>query len=77
MWRKYMNRDKFTKAKGGYEMTAFAQIISLIFFVSILFFLISIVNFMKAKTRNDEILIRTLERVLERLPERKKEEFKF
>jgi uncharacterized protein YktB (UPF0637 family) len=68
-----MNRDKFTRVKGGYKMTAFAQIISLLFFVSILFFLISIVNFMKAKTRNDEILIRTLEKVLERLPERKKE----
>lgn len=52
-------------------MTALAQLFSLIFFIFIVFFLISILDFMKKKTRNDEILIQMMERVIERLPERK------
>jgi len=55
-------------------MTAFAQIASLISFFFMVFFLISIVDFMKKKTRNDKKLLQTLEKVLERLPERKEEE---
>lgn len=51
--------------------TAFAQIVSLIIFVFIVFFIINIVDFMKKKTRNDEKMILTLEKILEKLPETK------
>lgn len=52
-------------------MEAFAQIVSIISFVFMVFFLINVVDFMKKKTRNDEKLIQILERVLKRLPEEK------
>jgi len=51
--------------------TAIAQIASIVFFVLIVFFLINVVDFMKRKPRNDEKMIQTLEKILERLPETK------
>ena len=51
--------------------TAIAQIASIVFFVLIVFFLINVVDFMKRKSRNDEKMIQTLEKILERLPETK------
>ncbi len=56
-------------------MTAFAQIITIIPVILILFFLISIIDFMKKKTKNDELLINKLDQLLERLTDKKSNEY--
>lgn len=52
-------------------MPVIGQILSIIMVVFIVFFLISIVDFMKRKSKNDEKMIQILTEILERLPETK------
>lgn len=49
----------------------FGQILSISFFVFIVFFLINIVDFMKKKSKNDEKIVQLLGEISERLPETK------
>ncbi|ACL19042.1 hypothetical protein Dhaf_0982 [Desulfitobacterium hafniense DCB-2] len=43
-------------------------IIYLAFFAFIIFFMISIINFMKRKTQNDELIIIKIEELIDKLP---------
>lgn len=46
-------------------------LIYLLFFVFIIFFMVSIIDFMKIKTKNDELLISKLDQLIEKFPDNK------
>jgi len=52
--------DKW-RQMGGEEMTLLAQLTSLLFIIFAIYFLVSVLIFIKRKTKNDEVLILRLE----------------
>ena len=51
--------------------SAIFQIVSIILFVFLILFLISIIDFMKRKTKTDEKILQALEKLTEKMPEGK------